>query len=55
MKKLSKFFRNLEAATMFEYCQTLTLFVIVFIIAVTAVGTGANAVFTQIAASLNGV
>ncbi len=55
MKKLVKFFRNEEAATMVEYGLMLALIAIVCIIAVTAVGTGANAVFTEIAASLGGV
>ena len=55
MKKLVKFFRDEEAATMVEYGLMLALIAIVCIIAVTAVGTGANAVFQEIAASLNGV
>ncbi len=55
MKKLVKFFRDEEAATMVEYGLMLALIAIVCIIAVTAVGTGASAVFQQIADSLNGV
>jgi len=45
MKKLINFFKDEEGATMVEYALMLALIAIVCILAVTAVGTRANAVF----------
>ena len=48
------FVKNDEAATMVEYALMLSLIAVVCIIAVTAVGTSAQGIFTQIAAQLPG-
>ncbi len=55
MKKLVKFFRNEEAATMVEYGLMLALIAIVCIVSVGLIGTSANAVFLEIANSLGAV
>ena len=52
MKKLVKFFREEEAATMVEYGLMLALIAIVCIVAVTSVGAAANTIFEACAAGL---
>ncbi len=52
MKKLVKFFREEEAATMVEYGLMLALIAIVCIAAVTLVGSAANDIFNACAAGL---
>jgi pilus assembly protein Flp/PilA len=47
------FVKNDEAATMVEYALMLALIAIVCIVAVTAIGTSANAVFTNIGAKID--
>jgi pilus assembly protein Flp/PilA len=51
-KKLINFFKDEEGATMVEYALMLALIAIVCIVAVRAVGTNANAVFSSSAAEL---
>lgn len=47
-----RFVKDDEAATMVEYALMLSLIAVVCIIAVTAVGTNASNIFTNIAAAL---
>ena len=54
IKKLMNFFRDEEGATMVEYALMLALIAIVCIVAVTAIGTNANTVFTTSANKLAG-
>ena len=49
---VSKFVRNEDGATMVEYGLMLALIAVVCLVAVTAIGTGANGMFGQIAAAL---
>lgn len=48
-----KFVKGEEGATMVEYGLMLALIAIVCIVAVTAVGTSASTIFTNISGSLN--
>ena len=50
---VKNFVRGEEGATMVEYALMLALIAIVCIIAVTAVGTNANSVFTTSASKLS--
>lgn len=52
IKKLMNFFKDEEGATMPEYALMVSLIAVFCIVAVTAVGTQASAIFTSIAASL---
>ena len=52
MKKLVRFLREEEAATMVEYGLMVALIAIVCIIAVTLIGTNLQVVFNAIAAAL---
>ena len=52
MKKLIKFFKDDEGATMPEYALMISLIAVVCILAVTAVGANANGIFTAVAAAL---
>ncbi len=47
-KKLINFFKDEEGATMVEYALMLALIAVVCILAVTAIGTEADSVFTLI-------
>jgi pilus assembly protein Flp/PilA len=49
------FVKNDEAATMVEYALMLALIAVVCIIAVTAIGTQANTVFTTIGTDISNV
>ena len=49
MKKLLKFLKDEEGATMVEYALMLALIAIICIVAVTAVGTKASQTFQSIA------
>ena len=51
-KYLKKFLRDEEGATMVEYGLMVALIAIACILAVTAVGTGLDALFQQVAAAL---
>ncbi len=56
LKNLVKKFRNREeGATMVEYGLMLALIAAVCIVAVTAIGTSANAIFEAIATALGAV
>ncbi len=52
MEKLIRFFKDEEGATMIEYALMVALIAVVCIVAVTAMGTGANNMFTKIANAL---
>jgi pilus assembly protein Flp/PilA len=52
MKKLINFFKDDEGATMPEYALMISLIAIACIIAVTAIGTNASALFQQVANAL---
>ena len=52
MKKLINFFKEDEGATMPEYALMVSLIAVFCIIAVTAVGTNAEAIFQAVAAAL---
>ena len=47
-----RFIRDEDCATMVEYALMLALIAVVCIVAVTAIGTGANGMFNFIAAEL---
>lgn len=52
IEKIKNFLKDEEGATMVEYALMLALIAIVCIVAVTAVGTNANTVFTNSASKL---
>ena len=54
LTRLQRFVRQDEAATMVEYALMLSLIAVVCIIAVTLIGTNANAIFNNIASNLPG-
>ena len=51
-QKMINFFKDEEGATMVEYALMLSLIAVVCIVAVTLVGTNANAIFNDIASKL---
>jgi pilus assembly protein Flp/PilA len=51
-KLVRRFVKNDEAATMVEYALMLALIAVVCIVVVTAIGTGANTVFNNVATHL---
>ena len=55
MKKLINFFKDEEGASMVEYGLLVALIAIVCIVAITAVGTNLNTVFTTVASNLGTV
>jgi pilus assembly protein Flp/PilA len=52
MKKLINFFKDDEGATMPEYALMISLIAIACILAVTAIGTNASALFQEVANAL---
>ena len=55
IKKLKNFFKDEEGASMVEYGLLVALIAIVCIVAITAVGTNLNTVFTTVASNLGTV
>ncbi len=52
MKKLFKFLKGEKGATATEYAVMLALIIVIAILAITALGTGVNATFSNIAAAI---
>ena len=52
LTRAQRFMRDEDGATMVEYALMLALIAVVCIVAVTAIGTGANGMFNFIAAEL---
>lgn len=52
INQAKRFLRDEDGATMVEYALMLALIAVVCIVAVTAIGTGANGMFKTIAADL---
>jgi pilus assembly protein Flp/PilA len=52
--KIQRFLKSEDGPTAVEYAVMLALIIIVCLVAITSVGTKANATFTNVAASLGG-
>lgn len=52
LNQAKRFLRDEDGATMVEYALMLALIAVVCIVAVTAIGTGANGMFTKISNDL---
>lgn len=52
LTQAKRFMRDEDGATMVEYALMLALIAVVCIVAVTAIGTGANGMFTSVANDL---
>ena len=54
LTRISTFFRNEDGPTAVEYAVMLALIIVVCLVAITALGTNANATFTTVSNKLAG-
>ena len=54
LHKIQRFLKSEDGPTAVEYAVMLALIIIVCLVAITSVGTKANATFTNVASSLGG-